>query len=198
MCRARRPATCSACRHARRVPRHDILQASLLFDGSNLRCPFVPPIRRSASGTAGRHPAARSDPRYFDVVACRSRDSSLPSVAVVSSGPGITARRVPCGAQRHGTSVAVKRPGSCVGRISGNVSGTHLFSARQHRARGSGSSAAGAATRVGQARAAVGTREIATAGQRVSRHAWKKMFHRRDLARVARGPDARRVRRRSG
>ncbi len=35
-----RPAASSACRHAQRVPRHDTLQASLLFDGSSVRCPF--------------------------------------------------------------------------------------------------------------------------------------------------------------
>lgn len=46
-----RPAASSACRHAQRVPRHDTLQASLLFDGPSVRCPFVSPIRRCARPT---------------------------------------------------------------------------------------------------------------------------------------------------
>jgi hypothetical protein len=70
--------------------------------------------------------------------------------------------REPARGKRRGLTSGVTREG-----FDGNVSGAHLFSTRQRSCPMPGSSASGIATHAGEACAAVGAREVATAGKRV-------------------------------
>ncbi|WP_155629706.1 hypothetical protein [Burkholderia territorii] len=91
-----------------------------------------------ALDTIGHHCAVRSDPRYFDVVACRSRDFVVcfDRGCVERHRPNRKAcamRREPAPGKRLGHTPGVMREG-----IDGNVSGTHLFSAIRRYADGRG------------------------------------------------------------
>ncbi len=130
MCRARRPDACGLRRDARCEPRHDTSQASLLFDGPGTRCP-VRMTDTTCAAHAPQHaaPATRSDSPFISMSLHAADALIVLAKSVCASGPGSTAKRVPCSANRSGTSVATRHGWSRGSQWRGNVSGTYPYSA---------------------------------------------------------------------
>lgn len=187
MCRARRPAACSACRHAQRAPdTTSRKQACCLTDRT---CGVRSCLRNDASRVRHDRPPLRGSIRS-PIFRCRCMPLSrfvvdIDRGCVERHRPNRKAcamRRGPAPGKRLGRTPGVMREG-----IDGNVSGTHLFSARERRGR-----CREATHRALRRAPAKRARPSASTKPRRPASACGttrpgKMFHRRDPARAMRG-----------